>query len=112
VYVTVTRTKGAPEQPIELATFAGEAMLPWLRQIQGFEGLLMLSNQAEGTTLVLSFWESREVAEKHREARTQVRERVTSTVDVQIEEVVGYEVSFAHIESPVHEPSKGPASGQ
>jgi heme-degrading monooxygenase HmoA len=107
VHVTVTRSKGSPEQPIELATFAAEAMLPWLRQIQGFEGLLMLSNQAEGTTLALTFWESREVAEEHREARMQVRERVAATVDVQIEEVVGYEVSFAHIESPLYEPKDG-----
>jgi heme-degrading monooxygenase HmoA len=107
VHVTVTKTRGSPGQPIELATFAGEAMLPWLRQIQGFEGLLMLSNEAEGTTLVLSFWESREVAEEHREARMRVRERVTATVDVQIEEVVGYEVTFAHLESPLYEPKDG-----
>jgi heme-degrading monooxygenase HmoA len=110
VHVSVTRTKGSPDQPLELATFAGEAMLPWLRQIQGFEGLLMLSNEAEGTTLVLSFWASREVAEEHREARMQVRQRVTSTVDVQIQDVVGYEVSFAHIESPIHEPGSEPTS--
>jgi hypothetical protein len=113
VHVSVTRTKGSPDQPIELATFAGEAMLPWLRQIQGFEGLLMLSNQAEGTTLVLSFWASREVAEEHQEARMQVRDRVTSTVEVQVEESVGYEVTFAHIESPLHEPKEErPVTGE
>jgi heme-degrading monooxygenase HmoA len=112
VHVSVTRTTDMSEQPIEDATIAGEEMLPWLQEIRGFEGLLMLSNEAEGTTLVLTFWESWEVAEEHREARMQFRDRVTSAVDVQIEEVVGYEVSFAHIESPIHEPSSGPASGE
>jgi heme-degrading monooxygenase HmoA len=106
VHVSVTRTKDSRAQPIEIATLAGEAMLPWLQQIQGFEGLLMLSNEAEGTTLVLSFWESREVAEEHRAARMAFRDRITSTVDVQVEETVGYEVTFAHFDSPVAAPKK------
>jgi heme-degrading monooxygenase HmoA len=104
VHVTVTRTKDLSAQPIEVATIAGEEMLPWLQQIQGFEGLLMLSNEANGTTLVLSFWESAEVAEQHRAARMAFRDRVTSTVDVQVEETVDYEVTFAHLESPMFEP--------
>jgi heme-degrading monooxygenase HmoA len=106
MYVAVTRTKDLSAQPIEIATVAGEEMLPWLQQIPGFEGLLMLSNEADGTTLVLSFWESREVAEEHRAARMQFRDRVTATVDVQVEETVGYEVTFAHLESPLSEPKK------
>jgi heme-degrading monooxygenase HmoA len=104
VHVSVTRTKDSRGQPIEIATLAGEEMLPWLQQIQGFQGLLMLSNAAEGTTLVLSFWETAEVAEEHRAARMAFRDRVTSTVDVQVEETVDYEVTFAHLESPLREP--------
>lgn len=97
MYVSVTRTKGPPDQPIEIATIAGEEMLPWLREIDGFDGLLMLTNEEEGTTLVLSFWADREVAERHRTARMEFRDRVTAAVDVQVEETVGYEVSFAHL---------------
>jgi hypothetical protein len=107
VHVSVTRTKGSPDQPVEIATITGEEMLPWLQQIQGFEGLLMLSNEAEGITLVLTFWESREVAEQHQAARMQLRDRVTSTVDVEVEETVDYEVTFAHLESPMIEPKRG-----
>jgi heme-degrading monooxygenase HmoA len=106
VHVTVTRTKAPPDQPIEIATIAGEEMLPWLQQIQGFEGLLMLSNDEAGITLTLSFWESREVADEHRAARAEFRDRVTSTVDVKIEETVDYEVTFAHLESPMFEPNQ------
>lgn len=97
MYVTVTRTKGAPGQPLEVATMTGEEMLPWLRDIDGFEGLLMLSNEAEATTLVLTFWKDREVAERHRAARTRFRDRVTAAAQVTIEEVVEYEVSFADL---------------
>jgi hypothetical protein len=106
VHVTVTRTKAPPGQPLEIATIAGEEMLPWLRQIQGFEGLVMLSNEADGVTLTLSFWESSDVAEQHRAARREFRDRVTSAVNVQVEEVVEYEVTFAHLESPMLEPKQ------
>lgn len=97
MYVSVTRTKGPRGQPLEVATLAGEEMLPWLREIDGFGGLLMLSNEADSTTLVLTFWEDREVAERHRAARTRLREGVTAAVQVTVEETADYEVSFGHV---------------
>ncbi len=97
MYVSVTRTKDPLDQSIELATIAGEEMVPWLRQIDGFEGLLMLSDETEGATLVLSFWESREVAEAHRVARMQFRDRITSALSVEVVETTGFEVSFAQL---------------
>ena len=106
MYVSLTRTRSSPDEPIEIATIAGEEMLPWLRQIEGFEGLLMLSNETDGTTLVLTFWESRDVAERHRTARMQFRDRVTAAVNVEVEETVGYEITFADLGSRVSELSR------
>jgi heme-degrading monooxygenase HmoA len=106
VHVSVTRTKGSPDQPIEIARIAGEEMLRWLQDIRGFEGLLVLSNEADGTTLVLTFWESREVADRHRAARMRLRDRVTATVNVQVEETVDYRITFAHLGSRVAEPGQ------
>jgi heme-degrading monooxygenase HmoA len=99
VHVTVTTTRGSPDEPLESATIAGEEMLPWLSQIDGFEGLLMLSNEAEGKTLVVSFWESREVAEQHSVAREQFRGKITSAVGVHVEDVTDYEVTFSDLGS-------------
>jgi hypothetical protein len=98
VYVSVTRTKDQFDQPIEYATIAGEEMVPWLAQIEGWKGLLMLSNEEEGRTLVLSFWESREIAEQHHAARMQFRDRITSAVSVDVEEWSGYDLVFSHLE--------------
>ena len=53
MYVSLTRVKTA-DQPIENATIVAEEMLRWFREMEGFEGLLMLSR--EGTTLGLTFW--------------------------------------------------------
>jgi hypothetical protein len=94
VYVSLARVKTS-DQPIENATIVAEEMLRWLREIEGFEGLLMLSR--EGTTLGLTFWESREVAERHSVVRMQFLDRMTSVAGVQVEEMDDFEVTFADL---------------
>jgi len=94
VYVSLTRVKTS-DQPIENATIVAEEMLRWLRDIEGFDGFLMLSR--EGTTLGLTFWESREVADRHRVARMEFISRMTSVAEVQIEEMLDFEVTLAHL---------------
>jgi hypothetical protein len=94
VYVTVTSAKTS-DQPLENATIVAEEMVRWLRGIEGFEGFLMLSQ--EGRTLGLSFWDSREAAERHRVARAQFRERMLSIADVEVEESSDFVVTFADL---------------
>jgi hypothetical protein len=94
VFVSLTRVK-TMDQPIENATIVGEEMHRWLREIEGFEGMLMLSR--EGTSIGLTFWDSREVAQRHRVARMQFIERILSVADVDIEEIVEYELTFAQL---------------
>ena len=59
----------------------------------------MLSNDETGTTHVISFWESKEIAERSRVARLKLRDRITSTVSVEVQETEAYEVSFADLSS-------------
>ena len=94
MYVNLTRVDTS-DQPIENATIVGEEMLKWLRDIDGFEGLLMLSR--EGTTFGLTFWESFEAAHRHRVVRMEFLNRMTSIADVQIEEILDFQVTFAHL---------------
>ena len=72
----------------------GEEMYRWLRDVEGFEGLLVLDNHEVGTTYVLALWASREVAELHRVARANLRDRVAATVGVEILDTEGFEVAF------------------
>jgi hypothetical protein len=94
VHVSLTRVNTS-EQPITNATIVAEEMLRWLRDIEGFQGLLILSR--EGSTLGLTFWESREVAEQHRVARMEFLQRMMSIAEVEVEEVLDYEVMFSHL---------------
>jgi hypothetical protein len=58
---------------------------------------VMLTNQTTGTTQVIAFWESEEVAERHRAARLRLRDRITSTLDIEVQETVPYDVPFAQL---------------
>jgi SH3-like domain-containing protein len=95
MYAALTRTQGSNEEPIEVATMVGEEMYRWLRDIDGFKGLLVLTNVEARTTSVVALWESREIAERHRLAREQLRDRVTAAVDVEVLAAEPYDVAFA-----------------
>jgi hypothetical protein len=95
VHVSLTRVKTSDE-PVENAAIVAEEMVRWLREIEGFEGMVMLSRP--GTTVGLTFWESREVAERHLVARMEFLERMTSVASVEIEETLDFEVMFARLE--------------
>jgi hypothetical protein len=94
VYVSGARVKTSG-QAVENAAIVAEEMHSWLRDIEGFQGFVMLSRP--GSTMGLSFWRSRDVAEKHRVARMEFLERMTSVAGVEIEEVLDYEVTFAEL---------------
>jgi hypothetical protein len=98
MHASLTTTLGpADDDQLELAVMVGETMLGWLRDLEGFEGLLMLSDEDRGTTHVITFWESAEVAERSRISRLQLRDRITETVSVEVQETRPYTVSFADL---------------
>jgi hypothetical protein len=94
VYVSLTRAK-VTDQPVEGAAIVAEEMVRWLRDIEGFHGFMMLTK--EGTAVGVSFWESRDVAERHRVARLEFIDRMTSIAGVEVEEIEEFEVAFAEL---------------
>jgi hypothetical protein len=98
MYATMTTTRGATaEDNAVVAEMVGETMVEWLRDIEGFGGLLMLDNAEAGITQVIALWESEELAERHHAARMRLRDKVTATVDVEVVETLPYDVTFAHL---------------
>jgi len=96
VHVSVTRVITA-DQPIENAPIVAQEMMRWFRETEGFQGLMFLSR--EGTTLALSFWESQEVADRHRASRMQFRDRISTAAGVEVEGTEDYELMFADLGS-------------
>ncbi|HEY6029119.1 MAG TPA: hypothetical protein VIU44_01065 [Gaiellaceae bacterium] len=95
MHVSITRVSTTGEQSIADATVVAEEMTRWLDDLEGFQGFLMLSRQ--GTTLGLTFWESRAAAERNRATRLEFLDRITSVAGVEVEEIVDYEVAFARL---------------
>lgn len=99
MHVSVTRVKTS-ERPGADATIVGEEMVRWLRELEGFRGMMVLSR--EGSALGLTFWDSRESAERHRASRMRFLDRISTTAGIAREETLDYELSFAEL---------GPLSG-
>jgi len=76
-------------------------MVRWLRDIDGFEGMLMVSREGESIGLV--FWASKDVALRNQTIRKQFRERMLSVAGVKLEESVDYELMFAAIADRVRD---------
>ena len=67
-------------------------MLSWLRQFDGYEGLLIMADEEAGTARIATFWESRETAERSAHGRKQVREKMAMAAGVDLEGVELLEV--------------------
>ena len=98
VFVSVT-TVDSKGRPIEEATLVGREMEGWLREVEGFEGMMILHR--DGTTLGITFWESAEAAERQRTLRVQFLERITQVVEVDIQNIDEFELAFARLGSGV-----------
>lgn len=94
MHVRFTRVDTA-DQPIDRATIVAEEMLGWLRDMDGFRGLVTLSR--EGTTLGITFWETKEQSDQHLPTRMEFLGRMTSMADVKVEESTDYELTFAYL---------------
>jgi hypothetical protein len=94
VFVSVT-TGDSGGRPVEEATVVGQEMEAWLREVEGFEGLMILHK--DGTTLGITFWESAEAAERQRTLRVQFLERITTMVDVDVQNIDEFELAFARL---------------
>ncbi|MGZ8637003.1 MAG: hypothetical protein ACXWZ1_07390 [Gaiellaceae bacterium] len=94
MFVSVTRTDTAG-QNAETAALVGEEMERWLRDLDGFEGFLLLTRPGESIGLV--FWASEAVAERQSAVRAEFRDRMLSIAGARIESVDGYEVAFSRL---------------
>ena len=95
MYVAITRT-GTTGTPEEDTPVVGEEMDGWLRGLEGYRGLMLLSRPGE--TLGLAFWESREAAERPSTLRAEFRERMITIAGGRVLGVEDYDISFSRVE--------------
>jgi hypothetical protein len=77
----------------ETGTVAGQAVLPWLQELDGFRGMMILTDESREKARVLTFWESRAAAERSLTTRHALRDRMAATVGMEIESTESYVVA-------------------
>jgi hypothetical protein len=74
------------------AQAAVEALLPWLGQFDGYEGLIVLTDGASGRAHFVTFWEDEDALKRSAHGRQQVREQMAKTAGAEIESSQAYAV--------------------
>jgi hypothetical protein len=74
------------------ARMAAEALLPWVRQFDGYRGMIVLSDGVNGRARFVTFWEDLDALERSEHGRKQVREQMAKTAGVEIDDVQAYTV--------------------
>jgi hypothetical protein len=74
------------------ARMAADALIPWVRQFEGYRGMIVLSNAESGTARFVTFWEDQDALERSERGRMQVREQMAKTAGVDIDDVQAYSV--------------------
>jgi hypothetical protein len=74
------------------AQVAVEALLPWIRQFDGYRGMIVLTDGENGRAHFVTFWEDEESLKRSAQGRQQVREQMAKTAGAEIESSQAYVV--------------------
>jgi heme-degrading monooxygenase HmoA len=89
VFVRVSTFEGSPDQVDELTRYAAEQVLPALRELGGFNGILSLADRQSSRVLAVVLWETEETMRASEEAADTASESIAG--------VDRYEVTFGEV---------------
>jgi heme-degrading monooxygenase HmoA len=75
-----------------IARMAGDAMEEWLRDYEGYRGIIVLTDQEGERARLITFWETAEDEERARRSRAAMRDQVVATAGMAVEGTEVYEV--------------------
>jgi hypothetical protein len=94
MYASLTTVRGAGPDVSATARMAAESMLAWLREFDGYRGLLVLGDPEAGNARIVSFWESLEALERSDRGRREVRESMIAAAGAELESVDRWELFY------------------
>ena len=92
MHASLTTVRGAGPEVSATARMAAESMLTWLREFDGYRGLLILGDPESGKSRIVSFWDSLEALERSDKSRREVRDSMIAVAGAELESVVRYEL--------------------
>src|SRR5262245_6520311 len=87
-----TTVRGDGSTVVETARMAGESMLTWLRDFDGYRGLEIIADPETGTARFMTKWDSREAVQRSEPGRSQVRDSMIAAAGAELDSVQVFEV--------------------
>jgi heme-degrading monooxygenase HmoA len=97
VIASVATLKGSVPGMAEVARMAGEQIEGWLRDFEGYRGVLVLTDEAGDQAMMITFWETAEAEVRARAPRGAMRDQVAATAGMTVEGMRVYEVPVADV---------------
>ena len=93
----VSMLEGSPESLDEGTRYAQDQILPQVRQVSGFKGVVSLVDRERGRTKLITLWESDEALRASEEQANQLRQRAAEGAASRVVGVERYEVALAEL---------------
>jgi heme-degrading monooxygenase HmoA len=93
----VSVLEGSPGRLDEGTRYAQDEILPQLRQLGGFKGIVSLADRRRGHTKLISLWESDEALRASEEQANELRQRAAEGAASRVVGVERYEVALAEL---------------
>ena len=92
MYASLTTVRGAGPEVSITARMAAESMLTWLRDFDGYRGLLILGDPSAGNARIITFWDSLEALDRSDKSRREVRDSMIAAAGAELGGVDRYEL--------------------
>jgi hypothetical protein len=76
-----------------ISRMASEAVAGWLRDYEGYRGLLIFTDEGAQTSRVVTLWETAEAEEKARASRGAMRDQIAAQAGMELLEFGVWEVA-------------------
>lgn len=97
MHARVSTFEGSSEKVDELSRYATEQVVPALKQMDGYAGVLGLADRGSGKVLAVTLWETEEAMRASAEAANQLRSDSAEAAGESVASVEEYEVLFSEV---------------
>ena len=88
----MSRLTGPVSVLAEISRMADENLGSWLREYEGYRGILVLADEDGGSTRLITLWETAADEERARVSRGAMRDQLAATAGVEVAEFGVFEV--------------------
>jgi heme-degrading monooxygenase HmoA len=92
MHASLTTVRDGGPEVSTTARMAAESMLTWLREFEGYRGLLVLGDPETGNCRIVSMWDSLEALDRSDKGRREVRDSMIAAAGARLESVDRYQL--------------------